>query len=79
MLQATLPDMAKKRAARPKGSGKTVDKNKPIIATLRGSDDFREYLEEAANADQRTVASFIERAIVLYAKAVGVDREPPKR
>lgn len=79
MLQTMPQEMAKKKAGRPKGSAKTVDKNKPIIATLRGSDEFREFLEEVAKKDHRSVASLIERAIVSYAKEVGVTREPPER
>ena len=79
MLQATLPDMAKKRPAPSKGPGKPVDKNKPIIATLRGSDEFRAFLERAAKADRSTVAAFLERAAVRYARELGMTEEPPDR
>lgn len=55
------------------------DKYKPIIATMRGSLDFKAFLEMAAKKDRLSVADFIERAVVRYARELGIQEEPPER
>ncbi len=63
--------VAKKRA-------KDVDR-KPMIAQLRGSEIWKAWIERAAAYDTRTVAGFLERAAVRYAKEIGFTEEPPER
>ena len=66
--------MAKKRARN------TENWNiKPIIVQMRGSIEFKEWLEKAAKADRSNVAMFMERASVFYAKSLGVPDPPPER
>jgi hypothetical protein len=76
-MPAEVLSVAKKKPVAPKPKGD--DKGKPIIATMRGSQEFKEFLEEAAKKDRSSVADFLERAAVRYAKELGIDREPPDR
>jgi hypothetical protein len=71
---AGVATVAKKTA---KKSGN--DKNKPIIATMRGSLEFKAFLEMAAKKDRLSVADFLERAAVRYARELGIQEEPPER
>jgi uncharacterized protein (DUF1778 family) len=50
-----------------------------MIAQLRGSAAWKAWIEKAASLDQRSVASFLERAAVRYAKEIGLKDEPPER
>lgn len=59
-----------------KGTG---GKDKPIIATLRGSPEFKAYLERAAKLDRCAVSLFLERAAIVYAKRLGLTEKPPER
>lgn len=68
--------MAKKKDVQ---SRKSEDKNKPIIATMRGSLGFKSFLEMAAKKDRSSVSDFLERAAVYYAKSLGIQEEPPQR
>lgn len=52
---------------------------KPLIIQIRGSNEWREWAEEVAAADSRSVSSMVEQAVKHYAKIVGVDRFMPKR
>lgn len=72
MDENSVTAVAKKR---PK---KAVDR-KPMIAQLRGADAWKAWIERAAAHDTRTVAGFLERAAVRYAKEIGFTEEPPER
>ena len=65
--------MAKKRA-KPK-----MTKAKPNAIVIRGSQEWWEWLKEAADHERTTVAEFADRAFAARAKANGFKREPPKR
>jgi hypothetical protein len=54
-------------------------KMKPIIATVRGSAEFKAWLEAAAKFDRNNVAMFLERAAVHYARTIGFSEEAPER
>jgi hypothetical protein len=68
--------MAKKKRAKPNTEGWNM---KPIIAQMRGSVEFKEWMEGAAKADRSSVAMFMERAVVFYAKSIGHTAPPPER
>lgn len=82
MSRLGLPAMAKKKAG---GSGEKKPRStenwnmKPIIATLRGNAEFKDWLAEAAAYDRSNVAMFLERAAVRYAKEIGFPKAPPER
>jgi uncharacterized protein (DUF1778 family) len=60
-------------------SKRPASKDKPIIATLRGSAEFKAYLERAAQLDRCAVSQFLERAAIAYAKRLGLAEKPPAR
>ncbi len=71
--------MAKKLAPKKASGGPETWSMKPIIATVRGSAGFKAWLKRAAKADRSTVAMFLERAAVRYAKELGFTDPPPER
>lgn len=81
-LAPTVDEMAKKKSVAPKARmsrPKGEDRNKPIIVTLRGTPEFKEFIERYAKRDRLSVADFVERAIVRYAKELGAEEEIPER
>lgn len=86
MHQATVDDVAKQRPSKPKKPKPVkappdaeASERKPLVLQMRGSQAWKEWLEECAKADGRSLASFMERAALVYAKQIGVTREPPDR
>jgi hypothetical protein len=75
MSAVGLPVMAKKRRVPNTENWKM----KTIIAQLRGSVEFKEWLEKAAKVDRSSVAMFLERAVVHYAKTIGYSEAAPER
>jgi phage terminase small subunit len=72
--------------AAPKKTGERSPKNKErkdIVGhktvALRCTLEFAAWLEESAKQDDRTVASFLERAAKHYAAAIGVKSSAPER
>lgn len=69
--------MAKKKAKR------VVNREgwneKPIVAQLRGSEEFGEWLVRASKACRLSVSKFLEIAAVEKAKAAGFEEEAPDR
>lgn len=63
---------------RPKKGPDPADR-KPMVAQLRGGAAWKAWIERAARADNRSVASFLERAAHRYAKEIGFAEEPPER
>lgn len=58
---------------------RATGKDKPIIATLRGSPEFKAYMERAAALDRCAVSQFLERAAIVYARRLGMREKPPER
>ena len=52
---------------------------RPTAVTIKGSLEWRAWLEEAAEHCRTDVAKFIDAAVVEYAKAKSVPKAPPKR
>lgn len=53
--------------------------SKPIILQMRGTPEFKEWLEHLAAHDRVSLADLAERAIVRYAKHVEFTEPPPDR
>ena len=68
----------KKPKGHPKVKAPSVDR-KPMIAQLRGAEEWKAWIERGAAFDTRTVAGLIERAVVVYLKQIGFTEEPPER
>ncbi len=52
---------------------------KPVVAIVRGSPEYKKYLESLAEFDRETIAGLFDRAIRVYAKHVGFEEPIPKR
>ncbi len=75
MTPMATMDMAKKRAAKPKSEAA----RKPLIAQIRGTEEFRTWLQVVADRDGRSIAGLIDRAVRIYAEQIGVKEPAPKR
>ena len=70
-----LGSMAKKKTTRPK----PASDRKTIAVTIKGSPDWKEWIDGLAEYCRLDVAKVIDRAVVDYAKAEGYDRKAPQR
>jgi hypothetical protein len=52
---------------------------KPVAAQVRGSPEWKAWLERLAAFDRSTVADVIDRATAAYARTVGFAEAPPAR
>lgn len=52
---------------------------KPMIAQLRGSEEFKAWVERIADIDRSPIAVLIEKALIHYAKSLGANDPAPRR
>lgn len=73
--------MAKKSTKPKRETGSRHDdaERQPMIVQMRGSAEFKAWINEVAEFDRNTVAKFMERAAIHFAKHIGFTGEPPKR
>jgi hypothetical protein len=74
--------VARKKTTRgtPKPTPGTEEwKKKPLIVNLRGSEEFKEWIQGLAAFDRQSVSGVVERALVRYGRAIGFKTEPPER
>ncbi len=78
ILAAT--DMAKKKAPPTEGE-RNPDKwdRKPMAIQMRGSDEWRAWVEQGAKHIGLKVPSLIDQALRLYFKENGFTEPPPER
>jgi hypothetical protein len=50
-----------------------------IAVTLRGSPEWKTWLEALAKKDRSNVATVIDKALVKYAENLGFEEEAPER
>jgi len=55
------------------------ENRKPLVIQVRGSEAWKAWVDKVAEADGRPLAALVERALIAYAKTVGVDDPMPKR
>jgi hypothetical protein len=86
MTSMATQDMAKQKADKtaqshgPKAQARERDdERKPLVAQLRGSVEFKQWLEELVEFDARPLSMILERALKRYAKEAGFEKEAPKR
>jgi hypothetical protein len=80
MPETTAVDMAKKKPGRPPRKSDAEDAvRKPMIVQVRGSQEFKDWAEKLSRHERISLASIVERAMQMYAKAVGFPDEPPER
>ena len=72
-------DMAKKNTKKvEKTSEAPTNYRKPMVVQIRGSKEWKAWIEGMAEKEGDTVAKFIERMARKYAKEIGYP-DPPKR
>lgn len=70
-----LAVMAKKSAAR----SKPASDRKTIAVTIKGSPEWKDWIDGLADHCRLDVAKVIDRAVIEYAKTEGYDRKAPQR
>jgi hypothetical protein len=68
--------MAKKKAAT--GRKPAADRL-GIVVTLKGSPEWKAWVDKLATFDRSSVAALIDRALAHYGKAIGFGEEAPER
>lgn len=61
-----------------KKSKRGDDNRKPLAIQVRGSEEFKAWVEEFAALENDTVAKFIERVLRKHARDVGFRDIPPR-
>lgn len=67
--------MAKKKSVE---SPETSD-SRAIVVSMKGTVEFRNWLNELAEFDRSTAVQVIEKGAVAYAKHIGFTKPAPKR
>jgi hypothetical protein len=68
--------MAKKKAPAP--AVETAD-SRAIVVSMKGTVEFRDWLNELAEFDRSTAVQVMEKGAVMYAKQIGFPKPAPKR
>ncbi len=71
-----VAEMAKKKPR--KAKSEPWGESKPLAAQLRGSEEWKAWLEEFARVNRWSVAGVIDTALTRLAKELGF-RDPPER
>lgn len=75
--------VAKKRAdadREPRGPRKSRDAEpRPIALTIRGRDEWKEWVKRLADADRSSLNELVDRALARYAREIGFKDMPPER
>jgi hypothetical protein len=50
-----------------------------VTVVVKGRDEWKEWLEEAATNCRLSVSAFLDQALACYARDRGIQEEPPKR
>ena len=69
--------MAKKRSTKTKTS--VTPERRMLAVTMKGSEEWKGWLEEAAKHCRISVSSLIDLSVTEYVKARGFKKEPPER
>jgi hypothetical protein len=67
--------VAKKKAPAPP----PAPNRKPMVAQLRGSEEWKGWIERMAEREGLSVAALFDRMARAYAKEIGFDEPAPKR
>jgi len=82
MTIGMLP-VAKKRPVDDTSSGgvrKSRDPEpRPIALTIRGRDEWKEWVKRLAAADRASLNELVDRSLARYAREVGFKEMPPER
>lgn len=78
MLTLKVETMAKKKTPAVKGRPKSLKGPRKQILSLRGYEEFRDWLGRLAHFKRTDMADVIDRALVMYAKAEGFEAPPDR-
>ena len=67
--------MAKKKTTPPLESADS----RAIVVSMKGTVEFRDWLNELAEFDRSTAVQVMEKGAVAYAKQIGFSKPAPKR
>ena len=68
----------RKPLPKPRTEGSKPER-RPVAVTMKGSEEWKEWLERAAAHSRMSVSMFLDFATVQYAKSQGFDEPPPDR
>ena len=71
--------MAKKRAPEPAPAVATSQGPRRTVLTIKGTDEWREWLERLGKHLRTPASTIVDHALVRYAKEMGFKEEPPER
>jgi hypothetical protein len=60
-------------------TGRPDPNRKPVAVTIKGNEEWKAWLEEAAAHCRLSVSALVDLAVARYAKSQGFDRKPPER
>lgn len=63
----------KKRPVEEWGAGK------PLALQVRGTPEWKAWIDELARFDRSTVADVVDRSLAAYARAINFPQQPPPR
>lgn len=75
--RAKAEQMAKRK--RPPGEAQGRDGGKPLAIQVRGSTEWKAWVERLAEFDRSNVADLTDRAMAAYARTIGFLDPPPPR
>lgn len=69
-----------KKASKPKDTSRADDDSRqPMIVQMRGSAEFKAYVQRGADFARQPIAKLAELAMIQYLRSIGFTEEPPKR
>jgi hypothetical protein len=71
--------MDRPKAKRKKATAKKPVGAKPTALTIRGSLDWRDWLERGADHCRTDVAKLVDASVIEYLRARGFEETPPRR
>jgi hypothetical protein len=78
--QATMGRKKKASDANiPKSRDPSTWNMKPLAVQVRGSAEWKAWVERLAARDRASVADLTDRALAAYARQIGFAEEPPER
>jgi hypothetical protein len=79
MEPATMARPKAKKQAGKTAAGKAQSGPGPLALTIRGSVEWREWVQRGADHCRTDVAKLVDAALIRYLKEQGFTEQPPKR
>lgn len=80
LLAEPEADVSKKKSVPPEPEREWYDRpKKPVVAQVRGSEEYKAWLEGLCHHDRRKVSDLVEIAVAQYADRIGYRKPQPPR